>query len=57
MVNRRLAKKGGKLIACFVNLKAAFDSVDRGVLIKAMRGRGIRKGLVRRTEEILRKTK
>ncbi|XP_077259841.1 uncharacterized protein LOC143896126 [Temnothorax americanus] len=57
MVNRRLEKKGGKLIACFVDLKAAFDSVDRGILIKAMRERGIREGLVRRTEEMLRETK
>ncbi|XP_024875959.1 trichohyalin-like, partial [Temnothorax curvispinosus] len=57
MVNRRLEKKGGKLIACFVDLKAAFDSVDRGILIKAMRERGIRDGLVRRTEEMLRETK
>ncbi|XP_071572942.1 uncharacterized protein [Temnothorax nylanderi] len=57
LVNRKLEKKGGKLIACFVDLRAAFDSVDRGVLIKAMRERGIREGLVRRTEEILRETK
>ncbi|XP_071579341.1 uncharacterized protein [Temnothorax nylanderi] len=57
LVNRRLEKKGGKLIVCFVDLKAAFDSVDRGVLIKAMRERGVREGLVRRTEELLSETK
>lgn len=29
----------------FVDLKAAFDSVDRGKLMEAIRERGIRKGL------------
>lgn len=38
-------------------MKAAFDSVDRGVLIKAMRKRGIREELVERVEEIMKKTK
>lgn len=37
-------------------MKAAFDSVDRGVLMKALKGRSIRKGLVERMEEVLRKT-
>lgn len=31
--------------------------VDRGVLIKAMKKRGIREGLVERVEEIMRETK
>lgn len=30
----------------FVDLKAAFDSVDRGVLIRKMRRRRIREGIV-----------
>jgi len=41
----------------FVDFKAAFDSVDRGVLVETMRERGIREGLVRRVEEMLRETK
>ncbi|XP_024890196.1 golgin subfamily A member 6-like protein 22 [Temnothorax curvispinosus] len=57
LVNRRLEKKGGKLIACFVDLKASLDLVDRGVLIKSIREREIREGLVRKTEEILRETR
>lgn len=48
MVNRQLEKKGGKLVALFVDLKAAFDSVDREVLMEVMRERGLREGLVRR---------
>jgi len=52
-----LGRKGGKVVALFVDLKAAFDSVDREVLIVALRGRGISEGLVERIEEVLRETK
>lgn len=45
------------MIAMFVDLKAAFDSVDRRVLIKAMRERGIREGLIERLQEVIRATK
>lgn len=38
----------------FVDLKVAIDSLDRGVLLQAMRGRGVREGLVERVGEILR---
>lgn len=41
----------------FVDLKAAFDLVDRGVLVRAMREKGIRKGLTKKVEEVLRETK
>lgn len=41
----------------FVDLKVAFDSVDRGRLIKAMREREIREGLIMRLEEIIDKSK
>lgn len=47
LVNRQLEKKGGKLTALFVNLKAVFDLVDRGVLGKVMRERGIREDLTK----------
>jgi len=57
LINRQLIKKGGKLVALFVDFKAAFDSVDRGVLVETMRERGVREGLVRRVEELLRETK
>ncbi|KMQ85710.1 hypothetical protein RF55_15573 [Lasius niger] len=40
-----------------LDLKAAFDTVDREVLIKTLRERGIRKGLVERVEEVIRETK
>lgn len=41
----------------FVDLKAAFDSVDKEVLIKEMRERGIKEGMVEKVEEVLRETK
>jgi len=44
LINRQLERKGGKLVALFVDLKAAFDSVDRGVLLGTMRERGVREG-------------
>lgn len=41
----------------FVDLKAAFDLVDRGVLVRAMKEKGIRKGLTKKVEKVLRETK
>lgn len=40
-----------------MDLKAAFDSVDRGILGREMRKRGVRERLVRRCEDIFRKTR
>ena len=56
LINRQVGRKERKLIILFVDMKAAFDSVDREVLIKAMRERGVREGLVARCEEVLRET-
>lgn len=39
------------MVALFVDMKAAFDS-DRGVLIKTMRKRDVRDGLVRKVGEL-----
>jgi len=41
----------------FVDLRAAFDSVDRGILLRALRERGVREGLVVRVAELIRETK
>lgn len=57
LINRQLKKKGGKLIALFVDLKAAFDTVSRKTVVEAMKERGVRKGLVERIEEMLRETR
>ena len=57
LINRQLGKKRGKMTAVFVDLKAAFDSIDREILVRAMRERGVGEGLVKRVEEILRETR
>jgi len=57
LINKQLVKRKGMFVALFVDLKAAFDSVDRGVLIEAMRERGIREGLISRVEEVMRETR
>lgn len=41
----------------FVDLKVAFDSVDRGLLYSAMREKGIREKLIERVKEVYRETK
>ena len=56
LVNKRVAKKHCKLVAMFVDLRAAFDSVDRRVLLRALEKRGVRKGLRERVEEVYRET-
>lgn len=54
LVNKRFAEK--KELVVLFDMKAAFDSVDRGIFIESMRKRGMRGGLVVRCEELLRKT-
>lgn len=41
----------------FVDLKAAFDMIDREVLLGTMRKRGIRKGLVKKVKKMFREIK
>lgn len=36
-----------------MNLRTAFDLVDRSKLLAAMRGRGVREGLIRRCDNML----
>jgi len=55
LINRQIERKG-KLILVFMDLRAAFDSVDRKQISETMRGRGVREGLVKRCEEVLRET-
>jgi hypothetical protein len=57
LINKQLGRRKGRLVALFVDLKAAFDFVAKGVLIEAMKQRGIREGLVKRVEKVMRKTK
>lgn len=45
------------MFAFFVDLEAAFDSVDKVMLLEAMRKRGIRESLVKRCGDLYRETK
>ena len=56
MINRQVGRKGKNMVILFVDMKAAFDSVDREVLVRAMRGRGVREQLTVRCEEMLQET-
>jgi len=56
LVNRQLGQ-GKKVVALFVDLRAAFDTIDRKVLYKAMEERGIKEGLIERVREMLRETR
>lgn len=44
----QLEKKGGKMICMFVDLKAASNSVDKGILVETMEERSIKKVLIKR---------
>lgn len=49
LVNKQLKRKDGRMVATFVDLKAALDSMDREVLMEAMRERWVREELRRYT--------
>lgn len=54
LINRELGRKKGRMMGpFFIDLKAAFDSVDRKILIKIMRERGIREELIEQVVELL----
>lgn len=57
IIQKQINRHKGKLVCVFIDLKAAFDSVNRGTLIKAIKERGIREGLTERIEEVVRETK
>ena len=57
LVNRNLSQKKGKLIALFVDFKAAFDSVNRSILWKAMKEREVDEELLDRIKEIFTETR
>lgn len=57
LINRQIEKKGGRMVIMFVDLKAAFDSIDREMLVETLRERGVRKGLTKRIEQVVRETR
>jgi len=56
-IKKELRKKGEKIYGFFMDLKAAFDKVDRKMLWEAMVRKGVRNGLIERVKEIYVSTK
>lgn len=57
LVDREISKKKGGVIAFFVDIKAVFDSVNRDILMEAIRSRGIEEGFVCKCGEVLKETR
>lgn len=57
IIQKEIRKKGGKIFGFFMDLKSAFDKVDRKILWEEMERRGIRKGIVERIKKIYESTK
>ncbi|KMQ91375.1 flagellar attachment zone protein 1-like protein [Lasius niger] len=57
VIRKEVRKKGRKMYGFFMDLKAAFDRVDRKKLWEAMEKRGVRRGLTERVKEIYESTK
>ena len=56
MIGKQTSRSKGKLVALFVDLRAAFDTVDRRKLWEAMEKSGVTEGLRDRVKEIYRET-
>lgn len=57
LINRQPSRGKRKMMTFFVNLKAMFDSKNKEILGREMRKRGVKEELVRRCENIFRKTR
>lgn len=57
MMGKQLERRKQKLVVLFVNLKAAFDMMDRKVLEEPMRKKRVKERLVCRVEKMFRETK
>lgn len=49
-------RKGGRVIAFFVDFKAAFDSIERKVLWESLEKKGVDGELIERLREVYKKT-
>lgn len=57
IIDKQLSREKEKLHACFADLKAAFDRLNRKKLEEKMRKMGINENLTRRNKEIYAETK
>jgi hypothetical protein len=56
IIGNEIKKRGSKIYAFFVDLKAAFDNVERDLLWEYLRKKGINEHLVTKIEEIYEET-
>ena len=56
-IDKEISQPGGKVYAMFIDLKAAFDSLDRNELWRCMRKRGIKIDLIYKIVQIFTETK
>lgn len=57
LINRQVERGKEGTVIMFVDMKAAFDSVDRGKVVRAMREKVVREGLAKKCKKVLRKAK
>jgi hypothetical protein len=56
IIGNEIKKRGSKIYAFFVDLKAAFDNVERYLLWEYLRKKGINEHLATKIEEIYEET-
>lgn len=56
LINKKVAKEKGKIAVMFVDMRTAFDLVDRGIQLECIKKKRVREGLVVRCEEMLKET-
>ena len=56
LINNRIKKKGGKLYVVFVDFKAAFDKVNKKLMLRKIREKGIKGKMHRMIRGIYRET-
>lgn len=56
-MNRNVTREGEKLVTFFVDLRVAFDMIDRKILLMTIREREVKERLVRRCGDLYRKTR
>lgn len=56
LINNSIKREKGKLYACFVDFKTAFDAVDRRIMVKKLRKIGVKGRLLKAVEKIYKRT-
>lgn len=57
LINIRIKEERGKLYACFIDLRTAFDAVDRKLMVKKLRKLGIKGRMLKAIERIYQRMK